>query len=51
MRLCDMIGKMVLCACDENGRTQFLEYGTTSGSGRFGKGSAVHEDEEGGEPM
>jgi hypothetical protein len=41
VRLQEMRDKMVLCACDEPGRMQFLEYGTTSGTGRFGKGSHV----------
>lgn len=34
-------GKMVLSACDEAGCVQFLEYGTASGSGRFGAGGTA----------
>jgi hypothetical protein len=41
VRLQEMSDKMVMCACDEPGRVQFIEYGTTSGTGRFGKGSTV----------
>jgi hypothetical protein len=41
VRLQEMCGKMVMCACDEPGRMQFLEYGTSSGTGRFGKGSHI----------
>jgi hypothetical protein len=45
VRLQEMRDKMVLCACDEPGMMQFLEYGTTSGTGRFGKGSHIPEND------
>jgi hypothetical protein len=46
IRLGDVRGKMVMSRCDEPGHVQFLEYGTTSGTGRFGKGSAVEGEYE-----
>jgi hypothetical protein len=42
VRLSEMSEKMVMCTCEEVGHTQFMEYGSTSGSGRFGKGSHVN---------
>lgn len=35
---------MVLCKCQEPGHMQFLEYGTTAGTGRFGKGHDKNDD-------
>jgi hypothetical protein len=36
-----MLGKMVLSVCDEPGHVQFLEYGTTSGTSKWTKGSSI----------
>lgn len=37
VNLSDMSGKLVWSTCEEAGCVQFLEYGSVSGSGRFGK--------------
>lgn len=42
----EMTGKMVMSRCDETGCVQFLEYGTASGSGRFGEGGIAGMAEE-----
>jgi hypothetical protein len=48
VRLCDMQDKMVFCKCDTQHCTMFLEYGSVSGTGRFGKAGvvAVGDDDE-----